>query len=274
MARPLPSRNTWFRTFHARPDARVTLVCLPYAGGSASAFISLSERLPPWIEVFAAQYPGRQDRIREPCLTTVPELAEAAFEELRALAANRPCALLGHSMGAAVAFELTRLLERDGPAAPQALFVSGRRAPSISGDRGVRFRDDEGIVDELRELEGTDSRVFDEPELLGLILPTVRADYGAAEAYSTGPDAMVGSPVVALVGDRDHHVPMGEAAAWSEHTTGAFELEVFPGGHFFLTDNEPAIASLVTDTLRAPTSSGPSRSDAGGGPTVGRRFPN
>ncbi|MET8558774.1 alpha/beta fold hydrolase [Streptomyces sp. NPDC004959] len=253
MARPLPLRNTWFRTFHARPDARVTLACLPYAGGSASAFLSLSERLPPWIEVFAAQYPGRQDRIREPCLSTVPELAQGAFEELRALVALRPCALFGHSMGAAVAFELTRLLERDGPSAPRALFVSGRRAPSISGDRGIRFRDDAGLVDELRKLEGTDSRVLDEPELLRLILPTVRADYGAAETYRTGPDAMVGSPLVALTGDRDHHVALGEAASWREHTTGAFELKVFPGGHFFLADNEPEIASLVTDTLRAHT---------------------
>ncbi|MFG2683691.1 thioesterase II family protein [Streptomyces sp. NPDC048392] len=249
MARPLPSRNTWFRTFHARPDARVTLVCLPYAGGSASAFISLSERLPPWVEVCATQYPGRQDRIREPCLSTVPDLALGAFEELGTLVAGRPFALFGHSMGAAVAFELARLLERDGPAAPQALLVSGRRAPSISGDRGIRFRDDEGIVNELRELGGTDGRVLDEPDLLRLILPTVRADYGAAETYHTGPDATVGSPVVALVGDRDHHVPFGEAAAWKEHTTGAFELRPFPGGHFFLTDNEPEIAALVTDTL-------------------------
>lgn len=251
MAPPVPPRSSWFRTFHPRPDARTTLVCLPYAGGSASAFFSLSESLPAEIEVLATQYPGRQDRIREPCLKTVPELARGAFEELGTLAEARPLALFGHSMGGAVAFELARLLERGGPAAPHALFVSGRRAPSIAGDRGIRFRDDEGIVDELRKLEGTDSRVLDEPELLRLVLPTVRADYGAAETYHTGADAMVGSPVVALTGDRDPHVRLDEAAAWRGHTTGAFDLKVFPGGHFFLTDHQPEIVALVTDTLRA-----------------------
>ncbi|MFE2358432.1 thioesterase II family protein [Streptomyces parvulus] len=251
MASPVPPRSTWFRTFHPRPEARIALVCLPYAGGAASAFYSLSERLPAQIEALAAQYPGRQDRIREPYLTTVPDLARGAFEELGARVADRPFALFGHSMGGAVAFELARLLERDGPCAPLALFVSGRRAPSIAGDRGIRFRDDAGIIAELRELEGTDSRVLEEPELLRLVLPTVRADYAAAETYHRGAEVVVDSPVVALAGDRDPHVRLDEAAAWRGHTTGAFDLRVFPGGHFFLADHEPEIAALVTDTLRA-----------------------
>ncbi|WP_432106453.1 thioesterase II family protein [Streptomyces sp. AA1529] len=257
MTPPVPPASTWFRTFHPRPDARITLVCLPYAGGSAGAFFSLSERLPAGIEVLVAQYPGRQDRIREPCLSTVPELARGAFEELGARVADRPFALFGHSMGGAVAFELARLLERHGPAAPRTLFVSGRRAPSIAADRGVRFLDDAGLFEKLRELEGTDSRILDEPELLRLVLPAVRADYGAAETYHTRADAVVGSPVVALAGDRDAHVRLEEAAAWRGHTTGAFDLKVFPGGHFFLTDHEPEIAALLTDTLRATTRPGP-----------------
>ncbi|WP_457777385.1 thioesterase II family protein [Streptomyces olivaceus] len=257
MAPPAPSKSSWFRTFHPRPQARFTLVCLPYAGGSASAFFSLSRQLPADVEVLAAQYPGRQDRLREPCLETVPDLARGAYDELGELLAGRPFALFGHSLGGAVAFELARLLERGGPAAPCALFVSGRRAPSVEGDRGVRFRDDEGLVDELRELEGTDSRVLDEPELLRLVLPTLRADYGAAETHRTGADAVVAGPVVALAGDRDPHVGLDEVEAWRGHTTGAFEMKVFPGGHFFLTDHEPEIAALVTDTLHATLRPGP-----------------
>ncbi|MEV3930488.1 MULTISPECIES: thioesterase II family protein [unclassified Streptomyces] len=257
MAPPVPHRSQWFRTFHPRPEARTTLVCLPYAGGAAQAFFSLSARLPDEIEVIAAQYPGRQDRLREPCLESVQEMARGAFAELRARVVGRPFALFGHSMGGAVAFELARLLEREGPAAPSALFASGRRAPSVSGDRGVRFLDDDGIVEVLRELEGTDSRVLDEPELMRLALPAIRADYGAAETYHTGADALVGTPIVALAGDRDSHVRLDEVSAWGEHTTGTFDMRVFSGGHFFLTDHEPEIAALVTDTLRATAGSGP-----------------
>ncbi|MEV2245455.1 alpha/beta fold hydrolase [Streptomyces sp. NPDC049970] len=257
MAPSVPHGSQWFRTFHPRPEARTTLVCLPYAGGAAQAFFSLSARLPAEIEVIVAQYPGRQDRLREPCLETVPEIARGAFTELGARVAGRPFALFGHSMGGAVAFELARLLEREGPAAPSALFASGRRAPSISGDRGVRLLDDDGIVEVIRELDGTDSRVLDDPELLRLVMPAIRADYGAAETYHTGADALVGVPVVALAGDRDPHVRLDEVSAWRAHTTGTFDMKVFPGGHFFLTDHEAEIAGLVTDTLHADVGSGP-----------------
>ena len=72
-----------------------------------------------------------------------------------------------------------------------------------------------------------------------------------------GTDAVVAGPVVALAGDRDPHVGLDEVEAWRGHTTGAFELKVFPGGHFFLTDHEPEIAALVTDTLHATLRPGP-----------------
>ncbi|MFE3828074.1 thioesterase II family protein [Streptomyces sp. NPDC059092] len=256
MESPAASKSQWFRRFHPRPDAEAALVCLPYAGGSASAYFSLSELLAEEVDVLSTQYPGRQNRFHEPCLESVRDLARGAFEVLDPLIAGRPFALLGHSMGAAVGFELARLLEREGPAAPLALFASGRRAPSIGGDRGVRFLDDEGIVAELRSLEGTDGRILDEPELLRLLLPSVRADYIASETYDAGPGAIVGCDVVALAGDRDAHVGVDEVAEWRDHTTGTFGLKVFPGGHFFLTDHEPEIASLVTDTLRAATRPG------------------
>ncbi|MFS8204275.1 thioesterase II family protein [Streptomyces sp. CWNU-52B] len=245
------STSPWFRRFHPRPDARVALVCLPYAGGSASAYFSLSERLAAEVDVLATQYPGRQNRFHEPCLESVQELARGVFDDLGPLIAGRPFALLGHSMGAAVGFELARLLEREGPAAPLALFASGRRAPSIESDRGVRFLDDAGVVAELQSMEGTDGRILDEPELLQLLLPSVRADYVASETYDAGPGAIVGCDVVALAGDRDAHVGVDQVADWRDHTTGAFDLKVFPGGHFFVTDHEPEIASLVTATLRA-----------------------
>ncbi|MGW8066172.1 thioesterase II family protein [Streptomyces ziwulingensis] len=258
---PAPTESPWFRRFHPRPDAPAVLVCLPYAGGSASAYFSLSRRLSghSGVDVLATQYPGRQNRFTEPCLGSVPELARGVHEDLARVVAGRPFALFGHSMGAAVAFELTRNLEREGAAAPGTLVVSGRRAPSIGSDRGVHLRDDDGVIAELRALEGTDTRVLDEPELLSLALPSVRADYTAAETYRTGPDAVVHTDVVALTGDRDSHVDTDEAAAWRAHTTGSFDLRVFPGGHFFLNDHEAEIAVLLAGTLGAGAPAGRTR---------------
>lgn len=105
------------------------LFCFPHAGGAASYFHSWSRSLPEDVEVLALQYPGRQDRGGEPCVRTIPELADQIHAAIRPRLAE-PFAFLGHSVGAVLAFEVACRIARDGGAGPAHLFVSGRRAPS------------------------------------------------------------------------------------------------------------------------------------------------
>ena len=137
----------WIRRYHPAPDAAARMLCLPHAGGSASFFFPMSRDLTPRVEVLAVQYPGRQDRYQEPCLTSVDDFADqigAALADLEwadGADGERPLALFGHSLGASVAFELTRRLEAAGRK-PAVLFVSGRRAPSRHRTDTVHLRPD------------------------------------------------------------------------------------------------------------------------------------
>ncbi|MFF8562408.1 thioesterase II family protein [Streptomyces albidoflavus] len=239
--------GAWIRRYHPAPDAQVCLVCLPHAGGSASYWFPMSAALAPCVDVLSVQYPGRQDRLAEPCRESVAELAEEVAEALAPYTGG-PLALFGHSMGAVVGFEVARRLEECGTV-PAALFVSGRRAPSLHRDENVHRRDTDGIVAELRRLGGTDPRAFADPDILDLILPAVRADYKAVESYRYAPGPPLSSPLHALIGDTDPRVTPDEARAWRPHTTGDFALRVFSGGHFYLTDHQPAILRLITDAL-------------------------
>uniref|UniRef100_A0AAU2JY08 Alpha/beta fold hydrolase n=1 Tax=Streptomyces sp. NBC_00049 TaxID=2903617 RepID=A0AAU2JY08_9ACTN len=238
----------WIKCFHPRPDSSVQLICLPYAGGSASGWFKLSAALPPSVQVWAAQYPGRQERRQERPLEDVRELAAALVEVLRGRL-DRPYALLGHSMGAMVAFEVARLLESGPGPRPSALVASGRRAPSTVRDERVHLRDDEGVADELRLLSGTDPVFLQDPELLAMIMPSLRADYRAVETYTCEPEATVDCPVTVLVGDSDPKTTIDEARAWERHTTGECDLRIFPGGHFFLDDCVPEVANTLSDIL-------------------------
>ncbi|WP_436791217.1 thioesterase II family protein [Yinghuangia sp. YIM S10712] len=235
----------WIRRYHPLPDAPARLVCFPHAGGSATYFHGVSAALSPDIEVLAVQYPGRQDRRAEPPATSIAELAARVHESLRPWTASGSFAFFGHSMGAVVAFE-TALLAADGTA-PDVLFVSGRRAPSRHREENVRWRDDAGIITEVRELGGTETELLQDEELRRMILPALRADYHAVETYQVRPGARIASPIVALVGDDDSRTTLDEAQAWASHTTGSFDLEVFPGGHFYLN----AQAAAVLTVLRA-----------------------
>jgi len=238
----------WIRRFHPAPPGAPRLVCLPHAGGSASFYFPVSRALSPAVDVLAVQYPGRQDRRHEPCIDSVPELAVQVFAVLRPWL-TAPTALFGHSMGASLAFELARLIEAETGETPAHLFASGRRAPSAHRTETVHLLDDRGLLADVRKLSGTDMAVLGDEDMLRAALPAIRSDYRAAETYAYRPGPPLRCPITVFTGDDDPKTTVEEAQAWSTHTTGPFDLRVFPGGHFFLTLHQKAILRRISDAL-------------------------
>ncbi|KUO23140.1 thioesterase II family protein [Streptomyces dysideae] len=235
------------RRFQPTPEAPVRLVCLPHAGGSAASYAPLARALAPVADVLAIQYPGRQDRRAEPGITRLTDLADLVADAL-APWADRPFVVFGHSMGALLGYEVTVRLEAAG-IAPRALVASGRRAPSRHRAESVHLRNEEGVVAELRRLGGVDPAFLDDPELRAMILPAVRGDYEAIETYRHTPRPPLRTPVTVLTGDNDPQVTAEEAAAWAEHTTHAFALRTFKGGHFYLNEHLPEVQAVLRGLL-------------------------
>eukprot|EP00959_Pyramimonas_sp_CCMP1952_P029597 621415-Pyramimonas_sp.AAC.1 len=53
--------------------------------------------------------------------------------------------------------------------------------------------------------------------------------------------------MVALTGSDDELVSPADATGWKRHTTqtDAFETKVFPGGHFFVVEEEEEVVAYV-----------------------------
>ena len=239
-------RDAWLRRFRPAPAAPVRLVCFPHAGGSANYFMPVARAMAPGVDVVSVQYPGRQDRRSEPCVATIDELADLVVRVLDG-SDKRPVAFFGHSMGATLAFEVALRLRAGG--GPALLFASGRRAPSTARVETVHLGGRRGILAELRALQGTESELLDDPEVLEMVLPALVSDYRAIETYGPRTEGRLDCPIVALVGDRDPKVTEAEARAWQRHTTGPFELRLFPGGHFYLTERAADVIGLISARL-------------------------
>ena len=244
----LDQLEKWITVATPAPRSTVRLVCLPYAGGSASFYFPVSRALAPEVEVLAMQYPARQSRRLEPGIDNIPDFADQIFAVLQDLS-DKPLAFFGHSMGAVLAYEVALRVQQAALPAPVRLFASGRRAPSRYREERVHEGTDAEVVAELKRLGGPNSAVLADPEMLGLILPAVRSDYTAIERYRHRSGRRLDCPITALVGDDDPRVTIDDARAWAEHTTGPFDLEVFPGDHFYLVDQGPWVIDLVRTRL-------------------------
>lgn len=238
----------WIRSYGADQEAMPLLVCLPHAGGAATFYRHLASLISDHAAVWAIQYPGRQDRLRDPFSASMEELTRSVAAAVLALAGDRSITLFGHSMGSLVAFEVASLLESAGLRV-QHLVASGRGAPSIPYTREVASGSDDDLVAELLRMEGTDPSVLVDPQVLELALPAVRADYRLLQGYAVAADETVRCPVTVLHGDRDPLAPPEEVHRWRDHSQGVVRFRAFSGGHFFLVEHAHEVAEEVIRCL-------------------------
>lgn len=250
-----PGTDPWVVRPRPQLAPRLRLFCIPFAGGNASVFGDWPDRLPGAVEVCAIQMPGRQQRMSEPPLLElgplVDRLEEALQPHLRA-----PFAVFGNCTGSLIAFELARRLETSGHELAQ-LFVSCCRAPQLPDrDAPVHARSDEEIVAELDRLGGTPREIIDHPELLPLILPTLRADFQLAETYVYADGPPLDAPIAAFGGLQDPIVGDDEIEEWRAQTHGRFSLALVPGDHYVLMSARDSLPAAMAPHLETLTAAG------------------
>ncbi len=254
MMRPsAPTRpSPWLLLPRPNPAARLRLFCFPYAGGGASIYSPWGGALPPEVEVAAVQLPGRETRISERPIGDLMELT-ARMSEALAPFMDRPFAFFGHSNGGLMAFELTRLLRREGRPGPLLLVASGRPAPQVILEgEDMHSLPEAEFHDSLRRYNGTPEEVLQNAEIMELITPMLRADFALGETYSYTPEPPLEIPLAAYGGMTDDEVPAWSVEAWGEEAADQekFRVVMFPGGHFFINENREMVLAELTNDLR------------------------
>lgn len=227
------------------PQAKMRLFCFPAAGGGTLAFRGWAEQLPEHVELRPIRLPGREMRIGESCFDEAITAARALASGLQTYL-DKPFAFFGHSMGALLAFELTRELRRRGDPMPLTLLISGRRAPQSPLPREYfHTLPDERFIDILRTnyAGGTSEAVLQEAQLMALFMPTIRSDFALTDTYTYAPEAPLSCPIYAFGGEDEREFEEAELDAWRQETTSNFSMRMFPGGHFYL--NQPSQSKLL-----------------------------
>ncbi len=205
------------------------------------------------VEINAIELPGQHSRFREQPFEDASALIENLLQSVTEKL-DKPFAFFGHSLGALLSHELTCVLAERGLPQPKTLFVSSFRAPHTPKrlpDIG-HLADDAFVQAIQSRYGGIPEAVLQEKDLLDLMLPGLRSGFKMFEDFRFQNQPPLAASICAFGGRQDKVVAETELDAWRERTLAEFELFMFEGGHFYLTEGRlPDLSAVIRQKLSA-----------------------
>lgn len=227
------------------------MFCLPHAGGSATVYTKWKKYLDENIELQPVELSGRGSRMNEPLYSSLNEAIDDAAEVIKSkIYSEEDYIIYGHSMGAAIAYEVCCKFLKDNIKLPKNLFLSGRQCPFIDRDVEEIYKlNDEEFEKYILSLDGTPKEVFQDKELSKIFVPIIRSDYKNIETFkSINKTTVLPLPITVLNGCKDD-LTDEEINGWSKFTNKEFKRFDFDGGHFFLHDKISEVVNIVNNEV-------------------------
>jgi medium-chain acyl-[acyl-carrier-protein] hydrolase len=240
--------GSWVVVPRPAPDARLRLVCFPYAGGAAHLFSSWPDELPAEVEVCAIQPPGRHERLHEPLPESIEEMVAAIVPALVPYL-DKPFAVYGHCLGAIVMLEVLRELAARHGLRPVHVFVAAAPAPRKYAVPNVTMRSSGDLSQLLAFIGFMRDGVLGDADAERHLMPAVKRDLEIAARYRHVPGGPLDAPLTALAGREDTFAPPHVVAEWLAETTGPASEIVFAGEHYFIVPERRAVLAVVAAEL-------------------------
>lgn len=244
----LKSKNLLYP--RANPLAELNLICFPYAGGGPQIYLPWADELPEKVQLIVVQPPGRGSDFNSP---PIDNLEHFALELLKIIRAdlNKPYVLFGHSLGSRVAFELMLQASKLQLRLPKHFIASGSKAPDHDRSKDpIHALPEDEFIEKLKELNGTPKAVLENPELLSIFSPILRADFKMSGTYLPTTKAKFPVPLTVLGGDRDAEIEEEHLHEWRKFFSKTAHIEMVSGDHFFIDTNREKVLEIVNKTLK------------------------
>lgn len=263
----LNADSPWVRRPVPRPDAKLRVFCLPYAGGSPSVFQAWPEFFKnESIEICQIHLPGRESRIMDRMPDSFYILVQSIMKAIIPLiqVGDIPYIIYGHCMGSLISFQLCQEIRkrnrRESAAGqvqlPQHFFVGAHYAPELlhptrKPTSYLKDLTQEEFFKIAEQLGGTEGAVLKDPTTGALVISTLSADYWMYGDYEYIPDEPFQFPITVICGLQDDLVKVEEAQGWAKETSAGCQFaELASGDHFFVIKEKEKLLPMLLEYFR------------------------
>ncbi|WP_086315421.1 hypothetical protein A5821_002906 [Enterococcus sp. 7F3_DIV0205] len=222
----------------------IQLVMLPYAGSIVNPYKEWLELNDEHFEIIQIEYDGRGRRSFADRPQSWRMLIDKTLKQvLECVDFTKEYILFGHSMGARVAMDIYKKLEKMTIRQPKLLIFSGSETFRSKTYESILSAPTKKFNQFFFKLGGIPKEVIEEVELLELVTDYLREDLALLNQFSISPKkTRVSCPVLIFNGTQEKKSELKE---WMDLIGSNCEQIVFQGDHFFIRNNVQEILSAI-----------------------------
>ncbi|WP_347553109.1 alpha/beta fold hydrolase (plasmid) [Pseudalkalibacillus hwajinpoensis] len=216
------------------------LLCFHCAGGSSSMFKRWKLE---GVEVISFDLPGRGKMGNLPLVENFNEATESLIAQVEeTIQDGKPWGVFGHSMGALLAYDITRRLKHHDP-----LFriLSGvNPLQEYNGAVQVTREDDQTLMQKMGALGGIPDHLQKHPMFIKWFAPIVRADLSIVGTFVLKKESLP-FPTYVINGTDDRIIDLTKIHLWNKCMDYPVIIKAINGDHFQILKHPEIIQSLL-----------------------------
>ncbi len=227
---------------------RIQLFLLPFAGGSSASFHKLLPYISPQIEAVPVEYAGHGKRSSEPLIETYNLFLEDAAKQINECVETRRFAVLGYSIGAAIAYDL--IAKRCLKSQPIHAFMCARGSlKKTSNSQLFANLSEQEFLQKMEELGGMDERIMNNKRFLDIFMRPVKSDYKIWSQFIYDEKNMkLPCDITAIYCSKD--ILSDGITEWERMTNGKVDYYEMGYNHFFINQHYKEIARIINEHLK------------------------
>lgn len=238
---------------HFHPNNKSCVFLFPHAGGMASYFYKWKHHFNNNFNLYGVEYPGRGIRIKDTMIMNFNELLNDLRDNILPYL-NENNILIGQSLGAYLAFELSNIFQFQHKLCPKLLAVISAVAPSMFDTQKIKILlnlSNQDLMNYLKKMGEYVEKSINELPDKTYFLDLIRADFNVISSYHFIKKGVLKCPLLSLIGDRDE-ICSSEItnSEWSQ-LSHQFQLIPFQGDHFFSNEKIPEISIVLNSILNS-----------------------